>query len=289
MNFGMAATAAMLPALLVQVVVHVTPPLRVTPGVSFVPDAGGGDVDSEAPFISEFLLAEQEKLRRTRQSPMMQRALQHLVDSGLDMALTTNDADSTEAYVLVLVAGSEDGLGVANMLAARIAAQQETPDAPLRGHTITQDVVFAELTKSKVGSSLAAHRVALSDVVAAVLKETPNAIVVLDNSIFSIGGALRAFHTCWDTRGKLMTPKFDRVDCTKGVFVVVIQDDTDGLSEGAHGNPTEPCDSEVCPAYDEANDAANEWLMSNFLLEGDQGEREKEAIRRRISDVVYIP
>jgi hypothetical protein len=161
----------------------------------------------------------------------------------------TGRNEDNQAFVAVLLAASADGLAIAREVGRRCVSFAAA------GRTVTADDVRGVMSATGGTNDDAALRVALSDLVAANLKRNPESVVLLDAPVFqTIPGAMSAFHTCWDSHGKLTGPTLGAVPCHRSTFVVVVDmgtADLGGVDGSADCNP-----AGHCPMYDGKLDAA---------------------------------
>lgn len=149
----------------------------------------------------------------------------------------------------MLLAASADGLAIAREVGRRCVSFAAA------GRTVTADDVRGVMSAPGGTNDDAALRVALSDLVAANLKRNPESVVLLDAPVFqTIPGAMSAFHTCWDSHGKLTGPTLGAVPCHRSTFVVVVDMSTADLGGVDGSGDCNPAGH--CPMYDGKLDAA---------------------------------
>eukprot|EP00037_Helgoeca_nana_P011681 m.104994 g.104994 ORF g.104994 m.104994 type:complete len:279 (-) comp20982_c0_seq1:309-1145(-) len=269
---------ALLPALIIQIAV----PFTARGGQWIVPPK---HITSAAGLEESFatLFETSDRDANAVINPLHRRGVEHVLETGIEAAIAgTGRNEDNQAFVVVLLAASADGLAIAREVGRRCVSFAAA------GRTVTADDVRGVMSATGGTNDDAALRVALSDLVAANLKRNPESVVLLDAPVFqTIPGAMSAFHTCWDSHGKLTGPTLGAVPCHRSTFVVVVDmgtADLGGVDGSGDCNP-----AGHCPMYDGKLDAAKAWLKAHVLpASRNAAEVEREAILRRVSDTVLF-
>eukprot|EP00038_Savillea_parva_P005381 m.152998 g.152998 ORF g.152998 m.152998 type:complete len:289 (+) comp11705_c0_seq10:62-928(+) len=232
-----------------------------------------------------------ESLADKTESRVHKEALEHTnyAMGTVTMSSPPHETDP-KALSVVIVTGSTHGMALARTVVDLYTNNLHTAHARVTSGGVVQHLRSSHHQRARaMETEDALHRDALSELVAMTLKKDGNTLVVLNESVFhAIPGALTVFHTCWDVRGNLEGPRVGRVSCDQATFLTIV-----AMDPSTTPTPLDACgtatDDECHTVYADHVKAARVWLKSRILPSSRREvEKEREAIMRRISDVVWF-